>query len=479
MSEIISADILVIGAGPAGIGAALEAARSGAKTVIIDSFGEAGGQFWMQPLADTGQCDRQRDEGAKFVAECRRLGVSILTDTEVWGILPGYRVFIQSETTETAEISAKALVVCTGAHDLVMPFAGWTLPGVMTAGAGQRYTKLYAKPPGSKIVLAGTGIFLWAVAATIVKSGGNLVSVIEANSNRLRTISMVCRHPERWRETWELVSPVIRAGVRLIYGHRVESATGMDRISSVTLQNVSNDKINTRQGQVLETDCLLVSHGFRPITEITALLRCEHQFSLKKGGWYCKTDPETGSTSINNVYAAGEITGIAGAKSALVRGAIAGLEASSKLGFSRTGLGKRKKELRKRHLKAQKFADELADLFEIDKNALPTPPESLVVCRCEGVTWGEVLNAWNDGSKDMQGIKLWTRVGMGRCQGRICGTAISYLLATRFRLDQAQFGFNRPRLPLRPIPLNLAHDAFTGRQTAYPETSVGPQNHLR
>ena len=461
MSSTISADILVIGAGPAGIGAGLEAARSGAKTVIIDSFGEAGGQFWMQPPADAGKRDRQMDEGANFIAECRRLGVSIITDAEVWGILPGYRVFIQSETAGTSEISAKALIVCTGAHDLVMPFAGWTLPGIMTAGAGQRYTKLYGSPPGSKIVLAGTGIFLWAVAATIVKSGGNLVSVIEANSNRLRTMSMVFRHPERWRETWELVSPVIRAGVRMIYGHRIESAKGTDRIESVTLKAASNDKINNRRVHALETDCLLVSHGFRPITEITALLRCEHEFDMKKGGWYCKTDPDTGSTSISNVYAAGEVSGIAGAKSALARGALAGLEASSKLGYFRAGLRKRKKILHKRCLRAQRFADELADLFEIDANVLPALPESLVVCRCEDVTWGKVLDAWNDGTRDMQGIKLWTRVGMGRCQGRMCGTAISYLLATRFKLDQARFGFNRPRLPLRPIPLNLAHDAFT------------------
>ncbi len=463
MSRKLTTDVLIIGAGPAGIAAAIEARQAGAKTIVVDSFDKAGGQYWMQSEVGKFQATKQIREGASLISKCEELGATILSNAEVWAILPKYRVFVQQGIDGTVEIVADSLIVCTGAHDMVFPFSGWTLPGVMTAGAGQRYVKQSGTSPGKKIVLAGTGIFLWAVAATIVKAGGNLVAMVESNMNRFKTFRLVSRYPDRWPEVWRLMAPVISAGVRRHYGYRIESATGSNRVESVTVQPVLSNGISRHKELTFETDCLLVSHGFRPMTEITAFLRCNHQFDSKKGGWYCVTDPESGATSVDNVHAAGEITGIAGAQSAFIQGALAGIAASKQLGFSRNGLESRLADLKNRRLKVQKFADELADLFEVCPEAIPTVDQDTLVCRCEEVSWGEVLNAWDDGATDLQAVKFWTRLGMGRCQGRICGTAVSNLLMNEFQLNPGSLGFNQPRLPLRPIPVESVRGAFAGQ----------------
>ena len=458
--NVLNADVLVIGSGPAGLAAALEAHRNGANTVIVDSFSRPGGQYWMQSNPGLEKNDSQMLEGANFITHCENLGIKTITDAEVWGILPGYRVFIQQGSGNSIEVATSALVICTGAHDFVMPFSGWTLPGVMTAGAGQRYVKMYGKPPGDKIVLAGTGVFLWAVAATVVKVGGKLQAMVESSTNQFRLFSLIGRHPSRWTETRRLLSPVLSSGVQRLNGYRIECAQGEDRIEAVKLRQVANNDGDTGQALEMETDCLLVSHGFRPITELTALLRCEHQFDIKKGGWFCKTEPETGATSIENVYAAGEVTGISGVQSALIEGALAGLGVSENLGFTSNGIKRKRARLIKRQLRALKFADGLAELFQLSTNAMPSIDEDTLICRCEAVSWGDVLKSWNDGAQNLQAVKYWTRLGMGRCQGRICGVAVSRLLANQFCLDPSDFGFNHPRLPLRPVSINIVHDAF-------------------
>ncbi len=458
--NVLNADVLVIGSGPSGLAAAVEAHQNGANTVIVDSFSKAGGQYWMQSNHGLEKNDRQMQEGANFITNCENLGIKTITDAEVWGILPGFRVFIQQGLGGSIEIAASALVICTGAHDFVMPFSGWTLPGVMTAGAGQRYAKMQGKPPGDKIVLAGSGVFLWAVATTIVKAGGKLEAMVESSTNKFRLLSLIGRYPSRWTETRRLLSPVLRSGVQRLSGYCIDNAQGEDRIESVKLRQVSNSDRGASQELEIETDCLLVSHGFRPITEMTALLRCEHLFDLKKGGWYCKTDTETGATSIDNVYAAGEVTGVTGVQSAMIEGALAGLGVSEKLGFTRNGIKRKRARLIKRQLQTVKFADGLAELFKLSKNSIPNIDTNTLVCRCENVLWGDVLKSWNDGAQNLQAVKYWTRLGMGRCQGRICGVVVSRLLANQFGLDPRSFGFNHPRLPLRPVSVNIVHDAF-------------------
>ena len=206
---------------------------------------------------------------------------------------------------------------------------------------------------------------------------------------------------------------------------------------------------------------MLVSHGFRPITEITSLLRCAHDFNPSKGGWFCKTEFATGATSVETVFAAGEVTGVAGARPGYLRGALAGLSAAQSIGISSGNLNERRQRIRQELKRAQAFADKLGEIFEPLPGMASLVANETLVCRCEEVTWGEVLTAWDDGADNLYGIKLWTRIGMGRCQGRICGDALAALLADKFNADQEQLLFNQPRLPIRPVSLSQVQESLS------------------
>jgi len=193
----LTADVVIIGAGPAGIGAASEAAAAGANVHMIDGFKMAGGQYWMQPPLTPVAPSGQVRDGAAWINTMLGAGVTLHGGAEVWGVLPGGRVLARASDGEALDMSSKALVVCTGAHDRVMPFPGWTLPGVMTAGGGQRFAKLAGRAPGSRVVVAGTGIFLWAVAASVTKAGGQVVALVEAQRNRVGMLRLLAQFPER------------------------------------------------------------------------------------------------------------------------------------------------------------------------------------------------------------------------------------------------------------------------------------------
>jgi hypothetical protein len=204
-----------------------------------------------------------------------------------------------------------------------------------------------------------------------------------------------------------------------------------------------------------------VSHGFRPLIEITALLRCAHDYNPEKGGWYCKAEVDTGITSIEGVFAAGEVTGIAGARPGFLRGSLAGLRAAESVGFSPIDRTDRRRKLCRDLERVQSFANELGRLFKPPPGLASLVRPETLVCRCEEVTWQKVQAAWKDGADSLFGVKLWSRAGMGRCQGRICGDSLAVLLAEEFGVETDQLGFNQPRLPLRPVPLNLASKALT------------------
>jgi len=461
MTRPHEADVVVIGAGPAGMGAALEAARAGAEVRVIDGYGTAGGQYWMQPPPHLKGYGVQDKEGAARIDQLTEIGVVLHKQAEVWGVLPGWRVLARGPGEEPLELRGKVLIICSGAHDRVYPFPGWTLPGVMTAGGGQRFAKLSGRSPGERVVVAGTGVFLWAVAASVLKAGGQVVGLVEAQNNRLAMLELLARFPERWAEAVRLLVPVVRAKTPLLAGQVVKAARGDGRLQAVTVGPIGSGDGGKNSDRDIQADCLLVSHGFRPLIEITALLRCGHDYDPNKGGWYCKAEAETGVTSIEGVFAAGEVTGVAGARPGFLRGSLAGLAAAKSIGFSPIDLTARRRKICRDLARAQSFANELGRLFKPPSGLASLVRPETVVCRCEEVTWQNVQAAWRDGADSLYGVKLWSRAGMGRCQGRICGDSLAALLADEFGVETDQLGFNQPRLPLRPVPLNLASKVLT------------------
>lgn len=454
--------ILVIGAGPAGLSAAEAAREAGADVVLLDAYPTPGGQYWMQPPADSPASKRskQAQEGAGALEAARRAGVRILISAEVWGIYPGFRV-AGTQEGRALEIEAETIVVATGAHDRVLAFPGWTLPGVVTPGAAQRLAKLNGVTPGRHVVLSGSGPFLLAVARELLAAGVESLTYVEAQRPGLSLAAFMARYPERWRELAGLLRPLATACVSLRIGWVVTAAEGDGRVEGVRIAPLSKDgRIDRdREQRIAGVDSLCIGYGFRPSIDVTALLRCRHDYDERRGGWYCHVDPLSGQTSMDKVYAVGEVTGIGGAIPARISGRIAGFDAARSLGFPGAGDAEMG-ALRRRLHRARSFAEGLNRRF-----APPPDLESLVtgdtvVCRCEDVTGADLREAIADGAATLYGVKAWTRAGMGRCQGRICGWTLARLIAGQTGVAVGQLGFNQPHIPLLPVPLTIVQETL-------------------
>jgi D-hydroxyproline dehydrogenase subunit alpha len=452
----LHADVAVIGGGPAGLAAATAAARTGAGVHLLDGAPAAGGQYWMQPIG--GHASAQSQAGAVAIAAARDAGVHIHTGADVWAVFDRFRI-LAAIGAEPLEIATRAIVVASGAQDRIPAFPGWTLPGVLTAGAAQRLAKLGGVRAGKRVVVAGSGPFLLVVAGVLRTLDTELVAFIEAQRPGITAALHVARFPERWGETLNLLRPIASARTQRRFGWIVTEALGTDHVEAVRIARLdANGAIDLRRTRVIDgIDALVTGWGFRPSIEVTAQLGCAHAFDNARGGWFCETDARTGRASIAGVYAAGEVTGVAGAICAQLGGRIAGETAAADLGFTAPPAADRT-ALQQRLARATAFAAAL--------NALYAPPPALaalaqpdtIVCRCESVTAAEIRRACSEGAESAYGAKLWTRAGMGRCQGRMCGWSIARILARDG--DDARPGFNTPRIPLRPVSLDVVAAAL-------------------
>ncbi len=362
-----SFDIAVLGAGPAGTAAAKESARLGAATVLLEEvavWGLGGG-----PLVAPG------DPPESFRIDFMR-------------------------HTHTKTIEARALIVCAGAHELVIPFTGWTLPGVVGLTAAAKLLKDKVLP-GRRVVVAGAGPRLRAIAARIEKLGGTVAAIVPLRS-----------------------------------GWRIAAAFGVDAVTEVELVPLGGG-----DSRRVACDAVCVGHGFVPATEALRLFRAAHTFSPSRGGWVPSLD-EWQRTSVARLYAAGDCTGPATAAAAQRDGYFAALAALHDLGHIR--LVATPPRAPKREWAAR--FDAATDLL------IAAIPADCVVCRCEGVTRADIAAAAQAGARDINQLKQFTRCGMGPCQGRMCAEVAASLLAP-FVSGREAVGCLTPRLPLRPVPM--------------------------
>ncbi|GIH06779.1 oxidase [Rhizocola hellebori] len=394
---------MVIGAGPAGLAAATTAARFGRSVALLDAATRPGGQFWRHRAADTGAGHR---DWATFAALRDQLsGVDYRPGSRVWFVEPGFTVHLEGGE----RFAGARLVLATGAYDRSFPFPGWDLPGVVTAGAAQALLKGQGVPIGKRVVVAGSGPFLLPVAAGLARAGVRVPAVIEAASplGYLRGVPPLGKVAEAAAYLAQLARHRIPYRTRRV----VSAAHGDGRVTAVTVSGPGGQR-------VIECDALAIGYGFTPQVELAIAAGCETRLD---GDGSLVVQVEDGqSTSVPGVYAAGEVTGVGGAELSLVEGRLAGLAATGQP--LPLALLRRRSALRR-------FAAVLARVHR-------TPPwagrcdEQTVLCRCEGVTVDAVNRSVRQlGVVDGRGAKLMTRVGMGWCQGRVCGAAACQLVA--------------------------------------------------
>lgn len=385
------ADLLIIGAGPAGMSAALAAASSGARIVLLDDNPLPGGQIWRDgPQAHLPKQARQlRERLAARGNIHRHPGTRVIA-------CPGPRQLLVENADRGWLIDYDKLILCTGARELLLPFPGWTLPGVTGAGGLQALIKGGLPVRGERLVIAGSGPLLLASAATAKHNGAQVLRIAEqaASAAVAGFAVQLPRWPGKLVQSLTLFDRQYRTGTHVV------AALGEEKLEGVRLR---------QQGKIIELACdrLACGFGLIPNTQLGQALGCELAgTALAVDAWQ--------ATTLADHYAAGECTGFGGSERALVEGEIAGHAA--------VGNNAAAEQLWPRRARWQGFARALNSAFRLDPQLKALAHADTLVCRCEDVPYAAIA-----GHTDWRSAKLASRCGMGACQGRVCGGTLQYL----------------------------------------------------
>ena len=390
-------DIVIVGAGPAGLAAAEAALSRGARVAWLDAQADAGGQVWRKDVEHGWPRDAQR-----IVDHVRHHpNATWMPQTQVVAAEPG-ELLLQSERHAT-RVQYDSLVLATGARELLLPFPGWTLPGVTGAGGLQALAKQGWPLSGRRVVIAGSGPLLLAAAATAQRHGARVLGIYEQASEAAvrRFARKLWRWPGKTMQAALLRTQL--AGIPYRCGSIVARAVGSDALQLIEVDGPHGM-------QRIECDQLAVGYGLVPNVELAHMLGCAMKH---EGAHPCVEVDAMQRTSIAKVYAAGELCGIGGRDCAWLEGRIAGLAATG---------GAVDASLARKRLHARAFADALREHFVLDPYIYDLAEPDTVICRCEDVAL-QALDRYDDA----RSAKLATRCGMGACQGRVCGTALAEL----------------------------------------------------
>jgi NADPH-dependent 2,4-dienoyl-CoA reductase/sulfur reductase-like enzyme len=456
--------LVVVGGGPGGLAAATEAARAGLRCLLVDEAPSLGGQIYRQlprefTVRDSRGLSRDHRRGDRLRAEFARVrdGVEVRSGTSVLDIVDGRRLVCSSPERGVEWVTAERLVLATGAYDRPMPFPGWTLPGVLTAGCAQALMKTMRVRPGERALVSGTGPLLLVVAGQLHHAGVRVMAVLEAGRTAFnaRTVARA------WGQ-WALLADgaryrlaLTRAGIPVLYNHSVFEAHGDGELVGVTYGPVDAADWRpdrTRQRR-MEIDLLVAGYGFIPNVELCDLAGCRTEYDHRLGGWIPARD-ETMQTTVPGVFVAGDGAGIAGALVAVDEGRIAGITAAEQAGVIDADEAARRRAASVRRLRSLASVRKALDEISYPRPGLyELATDTTILCRCEEVTRAEVRIAVREGARDLQAVKLLTRLGMGACQGRTCAPSTAAVLCAEAGCALADAGRINPRPPVKPVTL--------------------------
>ena len=454
-------DVVIIGAGPAGIGAAGVLAEYPLKVLLIDENNQIGGQIWRKPaykpvsrFASPQPPALQMELSAEAGSGKNKL--DIITPACVLGVFPEKHLLVSTAEKSVKEIRARRIIFATGAREKVRPFKGWTLPGVMTLGAAQILFKYYGVLASSKILVAGAGPLVYLLSSQISGAGGKVTGVLDRSSSTamLNTMWMLAGQWSQIGQGMLALGRLIQKRVSIRHRMQVVEVRGNGELQEVIAVKIAPDG-TTVQGsrKRYETQMLACGNGFIPNIELPQLAGCDLTYAEDKGGWIVEVN-QSMETSIGGIFAAGEITGIAGGDKAYIEGRLAALSILKQFGklnakkhrFRQTALlAKRKRR--------QRFGTFLNRQWTIHPREWTEIDDATIICRCEDITMGTIRNWIKDGFTSAPDLKKATRCGMGNCQGRTCAPLIYDILAAYSVAGKQGPGPLSVRTPVKPIPL--------------------------
>ena len=446
-------DTIVLGAGPAGASAAIEAARLGLRVCLLDEGHGAGGQVYRPTqIEGSSRPDPDGRAGAALRAALANSAAECRFEHRVWSVEPGFRVAALGPAGPIT-LTAPTLIVATGAQERHVPVLGWTLPGVFGLAAATVLLKTQKMLPGRRVVVAGTGPLLYAVAAGILAAGGTVAAVMDGQPAAawLRQMPALLSRPRligrglRWR------AAIVARSVPVLSGWAVKRIEGEGRVERVTVAPTGGG-----QSRSFAADSACLGYGLVSATEVTRLLGAAHEYDDELGGWAVRTD-DRGGTSVPGLFACGDGARVLGAAVAPILGRLAAIGAA---GFLRRADGGGAAALAERLRRMAPFGRAVSALSRPPPGLIAAMAGEAVVCRCEGLERSVLDRAIAAGAATLPALKAATRCGMGPCGGRMCEYAAASLIALGTGQALAAIAPGRPRPPLRPVPIDAVCGAF-------------------
>jgi NADPH-dependent 2,4-dienoyl-CoA reductase/sulfur reductase-like enzyme len=449
----MTVELAIVGAGPAGMAAAALADELGLETALIDEQGSPGGQIYrgIERAETDSPLGSDYLAGRPLVSALKASRVDYRPGTTLWHVDPEGALFLET-AGRTETIAARRILLATGALERPAPIPGWTLPGVMTAGAAQILLKSAGLVPEGRVVLAGQGPLLYLVAAQLVHAGAPPVALFETAPlenylDAMRLLTGLWPGRRLLTKGLRLIATVKRAGVPIRRGVRGLRALGRRRL----------ERIAWEDGE-LAADYLLLHEGVIPNVQISLAMQLRHEWDEAQLCWRPALDP-WGQTSLPNIAVAGDGGGIAGAEAAVLTGRLAALDAALWLGH----IGAAERDGRAAPIWAalnheRALRPFLDRLYRPSRSVMVPAEDEVIACRCEEVSVGKVRRATRLGAQGPNQLKAFTRCGMGPCQGRICGPVVAAIAADVLGKPIAEIGTYRPaprssRSPSAPSPI--------------------------
>ena len=445
-------DLMVVGAGPAGLAAAASAAALGVEVMLVDEQVRPGGQIFRRRVAGGApRLPRYAAELADVYDELSRAGIAHKSAHCLWGVAADGTVFVSS-ASGTQAYAPRTLVIATGAYEWVLPIRGWTLPGVTTAGGAQALLKAAGVVTGHRVAIAGAGPLLLQVAVQMLGAGAQVAAVFDVTppGEQLRAAARVLGHLPTALHGLRLLATLKRHRVPVRRGWTISEIHGEECATGVTAAPLG---LQTGQSLTLDVDAVCLSFGLIPAVELAAMRGCALQFDRALGVW-CVRRNATMETSIEGVFAVGDGAAIGGARSAVLEGTLAGVSVAQQLGrISAAKAGRMQKPM----LRALRRLTPIRRYNEAVCANRPQLVERVVddavVCRCEGMRASVIRKAIGEGAQSLHELRTRCRVGMGNCQGRMCVPTAARILSHQRNIDLERIEFPRQRPPLRPLNL--------------------------
>lgn len=451
---IISRDLIIVGAGPAGLSAAATASDYGLDVLVLDEQPTPGGQLYRN-IERAGK-DKMKalgteySEGLNLVRKFRNSSAEYIGNAIVWRIDQGGNICFSAAGGST-EINGKNIIIAIGAAERPVPFTGWTLPGVIGAGAVDANFKSSGTIPDGPVVLAGSGPLLLSVIGHMASIGMEISAVLDTTPrgnimDALPLLPKALRRSDYLLKGVGMLLNLKRSGIKYIKGITGYEAHGTDRLERVSFTT----KRNTHS---MDSSIFLVHEGIVPRCDFTQAIGLKHLWDPTQRYWYPRIN-SFGETEMKGIYVAGDGAFVHGGIPATLKGSLAAFDIAKNvkalpLDNNSAAVQKIQKRL-SLELAPRPFVDALykprPDLYRVSEE---TP-----VCRCEEVTAGDIRQAISEGCREPNEIKALTRCGMGQCQGRMCGAALAEIIADDLELDPSDFRPLNIRPPVRNISLS-------------------------